>query len=128
MLAKLVRTDGPGKAALLQIDGREHGVGDGFSWSAEHAPDIGDEFEVELSAEVDHSWSWEQMFAANPERRIGLVPLGGYAYRALGRILSVEPVRIDCGILVVEGAFHSRDSRVIGEFVGFRIEVLDAEG
>ena len=92
------------------------------------APAPGDEFEVELTAEIDPSWRWEQMFAANPERRIGLEPLGGYAYLALGRILAVAPVRIDCGILVEERAIHTHDRRVIGEFVGFRIQALDAEG
>jgi hypothetical protein len=95
---------------------------------AGHAPDIGDEFEVKLSAEVDHSWSWDQMFSANPEQKIGLEPLDGCAYCAFGRILSVDPVRIDCGILVEERAIHTHDDRVIGDFVGFRVEVLDAEG
>jgi hypothetical protein len=126
--ATLVRTGGPGQEAVLIIDGREYSVRDGFSWSAAYAPEVGDEFDVTLSAEIDDSWSWERIFAANPERRIGLESLGGYAYLALGRISSVNPVRIDCGILVEERAIHTHDSRVIGEFVGFRIEALDAEG
>lgn len=128
MRATLIRTAGPGQEATLRIEGREYRVRDGFSWSAAHAPAIGADFEVEFSAVVDESWSWEQMFSANPERRIGLQPLGGCAYLALGRIESVDPVRVDCGILMEERAIHTHDSRVIGEFVGFRIEVLDAEG
>jgi hypothetical protein len=89
---------------------------------------IGGFFDVELSAEIDHSWSWEEMFAANPDRQIGLVPLESWSYLALGRISSIDPVRIDCGIFVEERAIYSHDPGVVGEFVGFRIEVLDAEG
>ena len=128
MRAKLVRTAGPGGEAILEIAGREYRVRDGFSWSVEHAPSVGGDFEVELSAEVDDSWSWEQMFGANPERKIGLEPLDGYAYLAFGRIASIDPVCIDCGLLVEQRAIYSRDPRVIGEFVGFRIQVVDAEG
>ena len=128
MRATLIRTAGPGKEATLRVDGREYRVRDGFSWSALHAPAIGAELEVEFSAVVDESWSWEQMFSANPDRRIGLEPLGGHSYLALGRITSVDPVRVDCGILMEERAIHTHDLRVVGQFVGFRVEVLDAEG
>jgi hypothetical protein len=126
--ATLIRMTGPGQEAVLKIEGREYRVRDGFSWSAARTPPIGGDFEVELSAVVDDSWSWEKIFAANPERKIGLVSLEGWSYLALGRISSIDPVRVDCGVLVEEKAIHSRDPRVIGEFVGFRIEVLDAEG
>ena len=128
MRAILIRTADPGREAVLKIDGREYCVRDGFSWSAAHAPAIGAEFNVELSAELDDSWPWEKVFAANPDRRIGLEPLGGPSYFALGRISSIEPVRIDCGLLIEERAVHTHDPRVIGEFVGFRIETLDADG
>jgi hypothetical protein len=47
---------------------------------------------------------------------------------ALGRIMSVDPVRVDCGIYVEERALFTHDARAIGEFVGFRIERLDAAG
>jgi hypothetical protein len=77
---------------------------------------------------VDDSWSWEKIFAANPNRKVELVPLEGWSYLAMGRISSIDPVRVDCGILVEERVIHSRDPRIIGEFVGFRIEVLDADG
>jgi len=128
MRATLVRTEGPGREAILKIDGLEYRVRDGFSWAAAHAPSIGAEFDVELSAELDDSWSREKIFSANPDRRIGLESLGGLAYLALGRILSIDPVRVDCGILVEERAIHTRDLKVIGDFVGFRIETLDADG
>ncbi len=127
MRATLLQTTGPGHEAVLKIEGREYRVRDGFSWSAAHAPTIGGEFDIHLSAELDESWPWEKIFAANPDRRIGLEPLGGVSYLALGRISSIDPVRIECGILVEERALHTQDPCVIGEYVGFRIEALDAD-
>lgn len=126
MKAKLIKTDGPGLEAIIEIDNRQYGVMDDFGWSAEHSPGIGHTFEVELSAMLDDTWSWEQIFGANPDRRVGLEPLGGWSYLAFGRITSVDPVRVDCGIYVEERAVFTHDVRVVGEFVGFRIERLDA--
>jgi hypothetical protein len=128
MKAILVKMSGPGREAILKIDRDEYCVRDGFSWSVERTPAIGAEFDVKLSAEIDRSWSWEKIFSANPEQHIGLKPLGGWSYLALGRITSIDPVRIDCGILVEEHAVYTHDPGLIGEYVGFRIEVLDAEG
>jgi hypothetical protein len=128
MKAKLIKTDGPGLEAIVEIDDREYRVMAEFGWSAEHSPRIGDTFDVELSAMLDDAWSWERIFAANPEQRVGLEPLGGWSYLALGRITSVDPVRVDCGIYVEERALFTHDAKVVGEFVGFRIERLDAAG
>jgi len=68
------------------------------------------------------------MFAANSAQKIGLEPLEGYSYLAFGRIISIDPTRIDCGLLVEERAIYTHDIKVIGSFVGFKIKVLDAEG
>ena len=125
MKVKLVRTEGPGREAILNIEGREYCVRDGFSWSIDRT---GGEFEVSLSTELDDSWTWEDIFAANPDQRIGLEPLEGYSYLVFGRIQSIDPVRIDCGLLVEERAIYTHDARVIGNFVGFKIIVLDADG
>lgn len=128
MKATLIRTGGPGREALLAIEGREYCVMDGFSWSAEYAPEVGTLFDVELSAELDDSWAWDKIFAANPDQRVGLETLGGWSYLAFGRIFSVNPVRVDCGILVEERAVFTHDFNVVGAFIGFRIERLDASG
>lgn len=128
MKAILLRAEGPGREAILKIDGREYRVRDGFSWLAERTPAIGEEFDVELSAVIDSSWPWEKIFAANPDCRMGLEPLGGWSFLALGRISSIDPVRIDCGVFVEERAVYTHDPGVVGAFVGFRIETLDAAG
>src|SRR5262249_19330220 len=121
MRAKLLRTNGPGREAVIEIDGHQYCVRDGFSWSAVREPKVGTHFDTEVSACVDTSWTWERMFAANPERRLGLQSDGGWSYLAFGRIDSIDPVRVDCGLLVEERAIFTHDPRVIGCFVGFRI-------
>lgn len=128
MKAKLLKSAGPGAEAVLIIGGREYCVRDGFSWAADRAPTIGGELDVELSAELDTSWSWERIFAANPEQLVGLQPIGGWSYLAQGRIVSTDPVRVDCGILVEERVVFSHDPGVVGAFVGCRSDVLDAAG
>ncbi len=125
MKVTLVRTEGPGREAILNIKGQDYCVRDGFSWTAERPPR---EIDVSLSTELDDSWSWEDMFAANSAQKIGLEPLEGYSYLAFGRIISIDPTRIDCGLLVEERAIYTHDIKVIGSFVGFKIKVLDAEG
>ncbi len=125
MKVTLVRTEGPGREAILNIEGCHYCVRDGFSWTAGRAD--GD-FEVSLSTVLDDSWSWEDMFAANPDHRIGLEPVEGCSYLAFGRILSIQPVLIDCGLIVEERALYTHDPRVIGDYVGFKILALDAEG
>jgi hypothetical protein len=128
MNARLIRTQGPGREAILEIEGGEYCVRDGFSWDAARSPRDGTNFPVELSADLDDSWSWEKMFAGNSEKRVGLVSQGGWSYLALGRITSVNPVRVDCGILVEQRAVFTHDPRVVGEFIAFGIATLDAAG
>jgi hypothetical protein len=128
MEAKLIKTDGPGREAVLEIGGSEYRVMDSFSWLGDRCPRAGESFHVKLGTSLDESWSWEKIFAANPDERMGLEPLGGWSYLAFGRIESLNPVIVDCGLLIEGRALFTHDPRVIGEFIGFRIEVLDATG
>jgi hypothetical protein len=128
MKARLVSTRGPGREAVLEIAGARYAVRDGFSWSAEHAPAIDEVFEVELTTTLDEDESWDEKFSSNPQREIGLQATGGWSYLAKGRISSIDPVCVDCGILVESHAIHSHDPSVIGEYVALRIVCLDASG
>lgn len=52
--------------------------------------------------------------------------LDGWRYLALGQVISVDPVVCDCGLLRVEDAFHTRDARCVGAYVGVTLARLDA--
>jgi hypothetical protein len=68
--------------------------------------------------------TWESIFASNPGNKIGLEPISGWSYRAFGRVISIAPVIVDCGLLRVEGVVHTHDPSVIGAYVAFTISRL----
>ncbi|MDD9940870.1 MAG: hypothetical protein OXU20_07540 [Myxococcales bacterium] len=129
MKARLIRTEGPGLEATIECREETLHVMDEFSWHADSAPQPGQEFHVELSAGLlSDEDSWETIFAGNPERRVGLEHRQGWSYRAYGRVAGINPVRVDCGVLVVEDVVRTSDERVVGEYVAFDIDRLDAQG
>jgi hypothetical protein len=100
---------------------------DEFTIDERSAPRMGDDFEVELSATLlDDDESWEAMFAGNPDKRKALDRVEGWSYRAFGEVTSIDPVVVDCGMIQIPDVFHSRDSRVIGEFIAFTVTRLEA--
>ncbi|WP_284308545.1 hypothetical protein [Hydrogenophaga electricum] len=101
---------------------------DEFTVSAASAPDIGSEFDLELTTLLDDDETWEEMFSGNSEQRIDLVPLGGWRYRAFGQITQINPVMVDCGLVQVEGPVQSNDSGLTGEYIAFTITRLGGYG
>ena len=100
---------------------------DEFTIDERSSQGIGDEFDVELSASLlDDDEAWEAMFAGNTDKRKALERVEGWSYRAYGEVVSIDPVMVDCGVIQIPDVFHSSDSRVIGEFIAFRITRLDA--
>ena len=99
---------------------------DEFSIDQRSAPSIGEEFEVELSAQLDEEESWESIFSGNPDHHKKLVRIAGWSYRAYGEVLSIDPVLVDCGVIQIPDVFHSHDPRVVGSFVAFTVTRLDA--
>jgi hypothetical protein len=126
MTAKLLSTAGPWLEAVIEIDGETYSVMDEFSMDDRPAPSLGSCFEVEFSAFMDGDDSWDSMFSSNPECLRCLLPSEGWSYRAYGCIVSISPVVVDCGLLLVPDVLHTSDPRVIGEFISFAISRLDA--
>ncbi|QIF01783.1 hypothetical protein [Roseimicrobium sp. ORNL1] len=127
MKATLIKTDGPWLEAEIAIGTERFIVMDVFSPDDRPARPAGSEFYIELSVGMlNEEESWEFFFASNPEQKKCLEHLDGWRYRAYGEILSINPAVVDCGLLQVEDVFDFRDSRVIGEFVSFTIDRLDA--
>ncbi len=99
---------------------------DEFTIDERYAPELDEEFEIEISAQTEDESSWEAMFGGNPNKAKDIEPLKGWSYRAFGQIVSIHPVVVDCGILSVPDVLHTNDSRVVGEFIAFTISRLDA--
>ena len=126
--AQLLTTQGPYLEAIVRINGHDLCLMDEFTVSAESAPDIGSEFDLELTALLDDDETWEEMFSGNPEQRIGLVPLGGWRYRAFGQITQINPIMVNCGLMQLESPVQSNDSRLTGEYIAFTVARLGGYG
>lgn len=123
MKATFIRTEGEYLEAVIKASGSEFVVVDEFG-GEDMTP--GEEFEVELSPLVVDPGEWDEIFAGNPGGEKGLRRVAGWRYLALGEVVSVDPVVVDCGVLSIAEPFFSHDERCVGEFVGFPIARLDA--
>ena len=124
MKAKLVSTEGTYLEAILEIEGKHYCVMDEITLDVQSMPKIGESFDFEFSNTIDEDESWETIFRSNPDKKKCIEQIQGWKYRAFGQIVSVNPVKVDCGILIEEDVIHTNDSKVIGEYVGFTISRL----
>jgi hypothetical protein len=120
-LVKLISSKGPGGEALLEVSGQTVCFVDEMSWDIRTAPKPCDEFEYEFSNELDEGESWEDLFSGNPDKRIGIEQVEAWEYLAFGKIISIDPVQVDCGLFVQPNVLHTHDLLVVGEFIGFKI-------
>jgi hypothetical protein len=120
-LMKLISSKGPGGEALLEVSGQTVCVVDEISWDIRTAPKPGDEFEFEFSNELDGNEPWEDLFCGNPDKRTGIEQIEAWEYLAFGKIISVDPVQVDCGVFVQPNVLHTHDPLIVGEFIGFKI-------
>ncbi|WGL16670.1 hypothetical protein PVT68_18200 [Microbulbifer bruguierae] len=124
MKAKLLSTKGMYLEALIEIDGSEYCVMDELTLDVERMPKEGEIFEFEFSNMLDEEESWESIFQGNPEKRRCLEQIQGWKYRAYGEVVSINPVKVDCGVFVEKDVIHTHDPKVVGEFVAFTISRL----
>jgi hypothetical protein len=118
---KLISSKGPGDEALLVVSGQPVCVVDELSWDIRTSPKPGDEFEFEFSNELAENESWEDLFGGNLDKRIGIEQVEGWEYLAFGKIISVDPVQVDCGLFIQPNVLHTQDPHVVGEFICFKI-------
>lgn len=123
-LARFLSTEGPYLEAKIEVGGTCLCVMDEFSVDERNIPKAGAAFEFEFSPCLNDDESWECIFSGNPDKKTGLEHLSGWRYRAYGKIISINPVVADCGLLSVEDVVQTNDPRVIGEFVAFTISRL----
>ncbi len=124
MKAKLISTEGTYLEAILEINGLQYCVMDEITSNAETMPRIGEVFEFEFSNVINEEESWDSIFRSNPEKKKCIEKIKGWEYRALGEIISINPVKVDCGLLIEENVIYTKDPKVIGEFIGFTINTL----
>ena len=122
--AHFISTEGPYLEAQIEVNGQHYCVMDEFSVDERCIPSQGTDIEFEFSPTLDEEESWEHIFAGNPEKKAGLERICGWKYRAYGKVVSINPVVVDCGLLKVEAVIHSNDPKVIGESVAFTISRL----
>jgi len=85
----------------------------------------GEETDIDIAAgRFSDQETWEDIFGGNSAGERRLVELVGWAYRAYGVVVAINPVRADCGILELEAPINTNDERVIGEPVAFTIARL----
>ena len=97
---------------------------DELTLDVDSMPKGGELFGFEFSNMLDEEDSWETIFQSNPEKCQCIQQIEGWKYKAFGKVISINPVKIDCGVLIEEGVFHTNDTKVIGEYVGFIISRL----
>lgn len=125
--AIFISTAGEYLEAIIEVNGQRLTVMDEFSlFSADSLPQAGEPCEVEFSPYLDEDESWEEIFSGNPGKLVLIEQVEGWRYRAFGKIISVNPVVVDCGLLQVEGVVCSTDPRLVGEYVAFVITRLGA--
>lgn len=124
MKAKLVSTEGAYLEAILEIEGRQYCIMDEITLDAATMPKEGNSFEFEFANLLDEGESWEFIFQSNPDKKKCIEQIEGWKYRAFGKIISIDPVKVDCGVLLEEGVIHTHDPKVVGEYVAFTISRL----
>lgn len=85
---------------------------------------VGAEIDVEIESLFDDV-SWDVTFSGNSNKEIKLVRKGDWSYEAYGKVLSINPVVIDFGEFELNTGNWTNDSKVVGEFVYWKIERLD---
>ena len=121
--ATFIATEGEYLEAVIEVGGQRLHVMDEFGGVQLAA---GTQVRLELSPMPSERDDWDAMFTANPGREKRLLRLDGWRYLALGVVTQVDPVVCDCGLLLVEDAFYTRDARCVGEYVGITVARLDA--
>ncbi|MBP9103802.1 MAG: hypothetical protein KBF82_08075 [Chitinophagaceae bacterium] len=94
-----------------------------FFWGQEFV--INNTYQIVFSS-LDYPLEWDVIFSENKDQRKIIEPdSGDCSYMAYGQILTIKPLTVDFGDLVMELFELTNDERVIGEFIYWKIERLD---
>jgi hypothetical protein len=124
MEVRMEHTEGLGRLAEVWADGHLLAVCDGVSERGRRCPP-GVLERVEFTYTTDEAFTWAQAGRGNPGKRRTLEPVCRWSYVGYGRVVSIMPVVIDFGLLVMEDAHWTTDERLVGAFVRVPIDRLD---
>ena len=124
MEVRLETTEGLGRTAEVWVGGHLLSVCDGVSTPQKRCmpgPLEGTRF----TYVTEEGFAWEDAVAANPSRKQSLAPARSWGYIGYGRVMSVMPVVIDYGMLIMEDANWTSDESLVGKYVRVTIDRLD---
>ena len=123
MKVVLIRTEGYGLTADIEVDGQQLVVVDRVS-ASDRAVDCGPVSDPRFEVVTLALRSWERAFEDNVEREKKLLHQRGWRYLGFGEIVSVGPaaVTVDLGVLVLELHFEDAELDWVGEFIAIPIE------
>jgi len=117
----LLRTEGYGRAAEIDVGGLRLTVVDGIS-SAEAPAPAGLVENSKFDVVFVVPGSWRRAVDANPDGERKLEPQWGWRYLGFGRVVSLDPVRLDFGVLELELALPPDEDRQVGDSVCLAID------
>jgi len=117
----LVETEGPGGNATVEVDGRRLTVRDAFS-AVDRPARPGPIDAARFDAVVVERRGAGPELGANPDRLTGLQHRWGWRYLGSGRIVGLDPLCVDLGILVLELPDVAGSDHSIGDFVSVAID------
>ncbi len=121
MQVVLIETEGRGGIAEIEVDGQRLKVVDQFS-PADRPRKPGDIGDPRFQVVTSEPPSWERAFARNPGNETRIEPLIGWRHLGFGRIVAVDPIRLDLGILILELDLRATDPRYVGRFACIEID------
>ncbi len=117
-------TNGLGRKAEVWLGGRLLCVCDGVS-KLEQRCDLGPVDGAKFSYMTAEGVSWAQATRGNPAHRLQMDPVSGWQYMGFGRVMSIAPVVVDFGLLIMEDANWTTDESLIGRYVRIPIDRLE---
>lgn len=133
MQARVISSEADeGGVVTLAIGGTQIAAMDhlGYGSSVQALPKVGDDFVVSFSCLFADDVSWKDVFSGNPDGRSELVPTGIWSYLAFGTLAAVDggsgEAVARCGLCDLPMPVEVTDTSLVGSFVAFKVQRLDA--
>jgi hypothetical protein len=127
MRVDLVETEGYGRNAVVEVDGRRLTVRDALS-TAEQPALPGPVRAARFEAVMVDPLASRREFGDNSDGIKALEHRWGWRYLGHGEVSSLDPIRVDFGVLILELAGQLDAEHEIGDFVTIAIDRISLQG